>query len=469
MSLRDVTFSIEDGSLGNVEDQGTGIHVKIGASPVVSTVPLLIMNTMKQVQIKEKLGFSPLADACLDSIENGSRKIYCIPVAPTEEGTNGEVAHTGSGTGTLSVSGKPNNAYDIRIRITESGTLNTALFTYSTNGGYSYENEETIPLNGEKELSGTGIKITFKGEFAAGDDYRFTSTAPTISNAAVLKAVESLYNSDLEFEFIHIVGTSAKALWAALAACAGQFLSIYKRPVMFLCEARYKAEDESLDEYAASLKAEAKGIDSYYIQVCSAWSQYTRWDGREQLINNAGIVAGLYGIAGVQQSIGQVDTFAISEAKMTKLMPVGIEDYISDLDDAKYLTFRKYYGITGCYVNNANVLCRDGSDYRYAEHVRVLNKIVREIYKQAVTMLQMDISASDDMETDINNILEALNTPIEDMADADEISSGSVSVADPESVNILQDEQLELKISFVPRGHIREFIFDIAMENPYRN
>ena len=150
-----------------------------------------------------------------------------------------------------------------------------------------------------------------------------------------------------------------------------------------------------MDEYAAALKAEAKGIDSYYVQVCSAWSQYTRWDGREQCINNAGIVAGLYGIAGVAQSIGRVDTFSISEAKMTRLMPEGIEDYISELDDAGYLTWRKYYGIDGCYVNNARVLCREGSDYRYAEHVRVLNKMIREIYKRAVNMVQMDISASD--------------------------------------------------------------------------
>ena len=87
--------------------------------------------------------------------------------------------------------------------------------------------------------------------------------------------------------------------------------------VFFLCEARNKGAEESLDEYTAALKAEAKGIDSYYVQVCSAWSQYTRWDGREQCINNAGIVAGLYGIAGVAQSIGRVDTFSISEAKMT--------------------------------------------------------------------------------------------------------------------------------------------------------
>lgn len=469
MSLRDVTFEVEDGSMGNSSDAGIGVHVKIGASPMASTVPLLITSTMKPTQIKEKLGLSPLADACLDSVENGAGKVYCIPVAPSADGTNGTVKHTGDGEGTITISGKPNNAYDIIIQIEGEGTMNTATFTYSVNGGYSFEEEETIPLNGEKQIAGTGITVKFAGEFTAGDTYCFSSTAPTVNNESILKAVEGLYNSDLDFEFIHIVGPSAKALWASLAACANQFLKIYKRPVLFLCECRYKTDEETLDEYCASLKAEVKGIDSYYVQVCGAWSQYTRWDGRKQLINNAGIVAGLYGIAGVQQSIGQVDTFSVSEAKMTRLMPEGIEDYISDLDDAKLLTFRKYYGITGCYVNNAKVLCRDGSDYRYAEHVRVLNKMIREIYKKSVSMLQMDIGASDDMETDINNILETLNTPIEDMVDADELSSGNVSIADLESVNILQDESLNLMLKFVPRGYVREFIFDIAMENPYRN
>ena len=177
----------------------------------------------------------------------------------------------------------------------------------------------------------------------------------------------------------------------------------------------------------------------------------------------------MYGLAGVQQSIGRTDTFAVSEVKMTRLMPEGIEDYISELDDAKYLTWRKYYGLSGCYVNNAKVLCKDGSDYRYAEHVRVLNKIIREVYKKAISLLQIDIDASDDMETDINNLLEILNLPIEDMADAGEISSGSISIADMENINILQDERLNLEIKFVPRGYVREFVFNTSMENPYRN
>ena len=469
MSLRDVTFVVEDGSLGNSGSTGTGVHVKIGASPVEAAVPILITGSMKPEQIKEKLGLSPLADACIDSVENGASRIYCVPVRPETAGTNGEVAHSGTGEGTVSVSGTPNNAYDIILKITEDGPPNTAAFCCSVNGGYSYDTEETIPLGGKKELAGTGITLTFAEEFKAGDTYRFSTTAPVVSNSAVLKAVESLYPSDLDCECIHVAVTSAKALWASLAASAELFLALDKRPVFFLCEARNKGAEESLDKYAAALKAEAKGIDSYYVQVCSAWSQYTRWDGREQCINNAGIVAGLYGIAGVAQSIGRVDTFSISEAKMTRLMPEGIEDYISELDDAGYLTWRKYYGIAGCYVNNARVLCREGSDYRYAEHVRVLNKMIREIYKQAVNMVQMDISASDDMETDINNILETLNIPLEDMAEAGELSSGSVSIEDLEHVNILQDERLDLVVSFVPRGYVREFRFSLAMENPYRN
>ena len=36
-------------------------------------------------------------------------------------------------------------------------------------------------------------------------------------------------------------------------------------------------------------------------------------------------------------------------------------------------------------------------------------------------------------------------------------------------MNILQDERLDLVISFVPRGYVREFRFSLAMENPYRN
>lgn len=95
--------------------------------------------------------------------------------------------------------------------------------------------------------------------------------------------------------------------------------------------------------------------------------------------------------------------------------------------------------------------------------------MIRQIYLTAVPMLQMNISASDDMETDINNILERLMIPLEDMESREEITSATLSVTDMNEINIVQDENLPVKLTFVPRGYIREFDFDLSMTNPYRS
>ena len=149
-------------------------------------------------------------------------------------------------------------------------------------------------------------------------------------------------NSPIVFEFVHIVGVSAKALWASLCTLANDFLTKYKRPLYFVCEARGKRADESLEEYVNAMLEERKGINNMYIQVVCSNSRYQRMDGRVQDINNAGIVTGLYGRAKESQSIGEVKSFPISEAKIQKLLPEGIEDYIETLDKAKFVTCLLY-------------------------------------------------------------------------------------------------------------------------------
>ncbi|MEG0689284.1 MAG: DUF2586 domain-containing protein, partial [Hungatella sp.] len=471
MALRDVNAVIEDGALGIVEGSGSGVHVKIGISNVSATVPVLITGSMKPDKIKEKLGFSPLADAVIDAVENGAGEIYCVPIASSADGTISDVEHAGSGDGTISVSGKPENSFDVMIKIMEAGGLNKASFCYSINGGYSYGEELTVPLGGSYILPNTGITLVFgvaaEAVFVTDAWYRFSTTSPTTSNGTILQAVESLYNFSTKFEFIHIVGASDQALWAALAQVADEFLTVYKNPIFFLCEGRYIKKDEKLDEYTRELIGSAKGVNSYFIQVCSAYAEYTRWDGRTQLINAAGIVSGLYGLTKESESIGKVRSYSISEVKMKRLMPEGIEDFISVLDDAKYLTFRRYIGLSGFYVNNAKMMCQEGSDYRYAEFVRVVNRLVKDVSSAAVKNIQMDINA-DDPEADIAQITEDLNTPVEAMVDKNIISSGNV-VIDIADLNILVDESLNVSITFVPRGYTRQFNLNFAMVNPYRN
>ena len=177
-------------------------------------------------------------------------------------------------------------------------------------------------------------------------------------------------------------------------------------------------------------------------------------DGRVQDINNAGIVTGLYGRAKESQSIGEVKSFPISEAKLLKLLPEGIEDYIETLDKAKYVTIRQYIGKEDYYVTSANMMSPEGSDYSYAEDVRVSNRLVKAVRAKALDELQVEVDPGD-IETSITNIQEQLNTPVEDAVRDKVISSGSVTI-DTENLNILVDEKLDINITYVPMGHVRE-------------
>ena len=465
----DVNVTVEDGNLGRSSSTGSGVQFKIGISNIESTTPILITGSMDVKKIKEKVGNTPLADACIDSVENGAATIYCIPVKATTDGTVGEVKEAKTGEGTLKVTGKPNNAYDIVIKVTDDGENNEAGYAYSLDGGNTFSEEMTVPLNGEAVLANTGLtaKFTEAGggdSFKEGDTFSFSTTAPSMSNADVISAVESLINNNTAFEFIHIVGTSSRALWASLATIANDFLTKYKRPLFFVCEARMKRSNESLDEYAAAMQEERKGINNIYIQVVCSNSRYQRMDGRVQDINNAGIVCGLYCKAKESQSIGEVKSFPISEAKMLKLLPEGIEDYIEALDKAKYLTFRQYVGKEDYYVTSANMMAPDGSDYTYAEDVRVSNRLVKAVRAYALNELQTEIDP-EQIEESITVLQEQLNTPIEDAVRDKIISSGRLEI-DTENLNILVDESIDVRVTYVPMGHVRDMHLTFAVENP---
>ncbi len=467
----DVNVTVEDGSLGRSTGTGVGIHFKIGVSNATSAAPVLVTGSMNAKKIKEKLGETPLADACIDAVEWGASTIYNIPVKAGTAGEVGAIEETKTGNGIFAVQGTPNNAYDIIVEVTASGKCNEGSFHYSIDGGNTFTEEETIPMNGEAALSMTGITARFtdaesEDSFHEGDRFCFSTTPPAMSNQSVISAVESLAGSSTAFEFVHIVGASSKALWAALATLAEDFLKKYRRPLFFVCEARAKGEEESLDEYVNAMLEERKAVNSMYIQVVCSNSHYMRLDGRVQDINNAGIITGLYAQAKESQSIGEVKSFPISEAKMLKLLPEGIGDYIEILDKAQYLTIRQYAGKEDYYVTSANMMSPAASDYAYAEDVRVSNRLVKAVRMAALNELQAEIDPNE-IETSLKGIQELLNIPLEDAVRDRIISSGRVEI-DAENLNILVDESINVRITYVPMGHVRNMNLAFAVENPYK-
>lgn len=466
----EINVEVEDGNLGRSQGAASHAQVKIGVSDAESGVPVLITSAMKPDEIKGKLGYTPLADACIDATENGLGTIYAIPMAADAEGEIGAITHTGVGSGSFTVSGSPGNAYDIAVQIVGMGNTNEGSFRYSIDGGNNFSEEQTIPLGGKYAIAGTGLTLEFgdggseEKSFLESDVYSFSTTAPTMNNANVLKAVEKLAGYHKTMEVCHIVGASSKTLWAALQSEAEEFLTVHKKPLIFLCEARPCKEGETLEEYVAAMEEERKGISSFFICVSLSYAVYQRKDLRIQNINLAGVISGLIGRAKESLSIGCVEEFPVSSAKLIKLLPEGVGDRSKEFDRMGYTVFRQYNGKEDFYVSNGNLMAPPESDFKYMESVRVLNRIIREISGKATDKVQTEIDP-ENLEGSVKTIEAYLNIAMEDCERDKIISSGEVTI-DSENMDILADETLHVEAVWVPMGTARRFNIKFAVNNP---
>lgn len=474
--LRDVKHNVSDGLLGFATATGDGLHIKLGVSPVVSDTPIIVTGDMDAAKIKSRLGLSPLADAVMDAVQFGASRVYCLPVSATTAGTLGEITKAGDGGGSVAVDGSPTNAFAVIVKITAQGGLNTAAFVVSIDGGYSFSEETTVPLTGSYELAGTGLKITFTeaeaedqkpSSFIVNDTYSFQTTAPVATNGDILAALEKLVKFNQEVEFAHIVGASTLPLWQAVSEFQKELMETHHKPMFFLMEAEYptEGEDGGLHDWAFQMEADRKKIKNTDIQVCAAWGRLVKLDGTTQTVNLAGVASGRYAMTPVQKSIGQTRPEAgmgFPRTKLLELLPVGYDNTIIELlDVAGYLTFREYDGLDDFFVYHTKMMCPDGSDFRYAEDVRVKNKIIRETRKEALLLKNDDIDL-EDIQGELETRAKFISVPLDRMVDDNEISSYETTVAEGHEETFLEDETMRIKIRYLSRGYIREVEIDLG-------
>lgn len=458
--LKDVKHTITDFGIGASTVKGEGVHVKVGVSPVVSDVPFTITSDMDSSDIREKLGYSPLSDSIIESLQAGCSMLYAIPAQAGKEGTIGELQGALTGTGRLTTEGKPHHNFTITVKITAGGELNVGAFQVIVDEIGELE-EETLPVDGTYEIPLTGITLKFaEGEYVQGDKVTFKTTRPKLNNEGILAAIAKLKNLPIHFEFIHIAEETERELWAALSVEADKFFDVYYKPCIMVCETRAIQEEESLDDYMQYLRLQKQDIISWNLQVVPAQVSYIR-EGKQVAINAASLIMGLHARAKVQQSIGEVESFDIKGA--LELLPKGIEAYISELDDLGYTTLRQYAGVEGIYVNNSKTFAKEGSDYLYTERVRTMYKAVRETRKTALLKIHSQIDMSN-LEKSIKAITEFINIPVERMVEQKELSSARVII--PEGQDLLGTEKLVFKIRAVPIGILREIEIDMGFENP---
>jgi hypothetical protein len=237
----------------------TGVFAAVGVASIPSDGVLAFVDP---ASVEEKIGDGPLRDLIVSALSVAKTTVYAIALEGSVPGSVSAVkaGSENAGTGTIAVSGKPRNEYDVLVDITASGTLNEAAFrvTIDENAGKII----TVPDGeGKYEIPGTGLTLRFTpGEdgFEEGDAFSFSTTEPKATNGEILAAADQILDAKLSIEWIAVAGVSGAPLWTALATKAEGAAEVY-RYLFFVAQARYQTETETADRWAMALAGAERG------------------------------------------------------------------------------------------------------------------------------------------------------------------------------------------------------------------
>jgi len=451
---------IKDGSLGAAAPSSTGVFCAVG----VATNPsggILILTDPEDAH--KKLGDGPLRDTVVSALSLAKGTCYVIALEGTVPGDVSGVTKKGKGAGVVTVAGDPRNEYDIEIIINENGGLNEGLFHYVVDGTPSPR--ITIPADGVFTIPDTGLTVTFDaGTFLEDDSFSFKCTEPEASNAEILGAVDTLFNSNYIFEWINVAGVSDKTLWAALdAKAAGQ--EALGRYVYFKCQARYLNQGETVDQWVAALIGIERGLTaSTRVQLYAGWVLEADPFGA---IDERGCMNLATGMTARRDIHEPVDATAYGAMPgVVEMLPAGINGgHIDALDNAGYTTLCTYYGETGVYITHGRMTAPQTSDFNLEERRRVMDFALAAVKKAQFLYINSNVTVGADGSLEGIDIFQAISEqPLKNMEAEGKISGGMVLI--DKGQDILSTQKLITKVKIRPLGKMSWIENEFAFYNP---
>lgn len=385
------------------------------------------------------------ADAVLEAGATYAFTVRC-PVGPVYR--VGEAASPLPGVTALS-SGVLAGA-ELVIQIVKGGGRNEGTYQLSTDGGDNFGQIRTIPVNGVVDLAGFGVRVEFpEGTYTAGTTYTCRLLAPTPSIVAVLEALESPL-AIYDIEFVHVVGASDSVDWAAAQAKAEELWN-HQRPTYFKMEARLPYDGEDLNDYTAALLAERQDGAYRFVTVCCQYGEITDSTGATRLRNAAGLQSGRVMAIPVQRATGRFKDGPVSQLAL----PYGWEAVQTTLEDAGFITAKKYAGAEGTYWGDSRTLAESNSDFRYEEVLRTVFKGVR-LTRQAALKSMYD-EAGDPLRVNSKGGLAYLKANLENALDV-MVKAGELAgyVVDIPAGQDITNNGVSVEITYIGIPIIRE-------------
>ncbi|MDR1398104.1 MAG: DUF2586 domain-containing protein [Desulfarculales bacterium] len=272
----------------------------------------------------------------------------------------------------ITVSGEVLAGAELVVQIVKPGGRNEGTYQLSVDGGDNFLKTRTIPADGAVTLADYGVTVTFPAdEYSGGVTYTCRLLPPAPSIVDVMTALESplaLY----DVEFVQVVGPTDSVDWSAAQAKTDELWNLH-RPTYFKMEARLPHDNEDLNDFAAYLLAEKADFAGRSVQVCAQFGEISDAGGERKIRSWAGLQAGRVMSLPVQRATGRVKDGPVSQGEL----PEGWEAVQTVIEDAGYLTAKKYAGLKGAYWGDSRTMADDTSDFRYEEVLRVVFKAVR--------------------------------------------------------------------------------------------
>lgn len=460
-------ITILDGSLGVLDGPTTQIHAKVG---VCSLGTANRVSTYTDASaLKADLGTGPLVEAAAMSLLVAKQPVIVVPVNASVAGVAGAVTSVKTGTGSMTVSGAPLDAYKVIVEMMTDGlnlAARTATFRYTLDNGVTYSSNIAMPVSGSYAIPGTGVVLVFTNggsgtSFRTGDSYTFTCTAPGFAAGDLSDALDALLAADLQWFGVHVVGAySTVALAAGMLAAVDAKLATAAAAYRFvwgIVEVPPDTANNTVDAFASttSLRVTAAAGQGQ-MTSCISGQEFTRSSAWAITARAASVEA--------KKDLAEVRAGPLQYVKSSSLSSADL----AALNSAGFACLRTHVGLTGVYVAEGRIKAPSGSDFQFVQHRRLMDIGSRGLRRAMVQLLNSDL----DVEEETGFLTQAQANAIRNEALARYIRPeldgqvADIALTVPTNVNLLAGGTLEPILRLLPRAYAKYITATIGFRNP---
>jgi hypothetical protein len=479
MTFPSQTLTVRDPGIG-VTAQASGAPVLSGIAHGGSTSTGVLASISDPGQIRAQIGYGQLAEDVALALQKFGGPVFYVIHSSAQSVTLTTAAMTQTGSVSppaVTVSGSPNDYYNLRVEVMVGGTRGTATFRFSLDAwdaNYAPFTQSAVRATAATyAIANSGLTLNFPaGTYVAGDVYSL-STVPQEVGSTDLSAVATvLENAAATNFFLWLVSgmqpdaTTGASLAAALSGYLTTLTNSFRYVRAFL--------DVGSIDTAANVKTAAAGWTSnrvspaygYVIRAVADGMAFEGWSYRKCSCS-AGI-----GVRAMSELISSdlSRTAAGADEGVVKIVLDGFYD--QTVDAAQISTMRTWAGIPGFYIANAKLKCSFGSDFTDLQFGRVMDVACRTTYEalfpfQSASFRvrtdgtgQIDPRDAKQVEAPVNNSL-ADNLLRQNNARGIPGHVSAVNYAVDLTVNLLTTGQLKGTVAIVPLGYAKTIATDL--------